>query len=1013
MTQTRQRTKRLRPFSAALAAAALIGALFPALLDAPALAAANPSGVSFTLEGCREPAIPSNYNPNATPPDLVCADSEYTTGNLGKNWEELDLVPHRLTARAGNRAPAQYTVAVVADYMDANKPGYDVMSPGVLNTTKSTGTCSLDSQSANQQVGPVNSGTDESVYRLYTITQSAKSVCVFDYVERLAVNSHLYPGSSLHSNKANGDLTSMGSADVPLPVNEIEPQTINATPSASQNAETQWSIAKSATPANVALGDTCAVTGAEATGTATITVEWTKLSVTPSGLIDGHLLVKATNPSSRNLKVTATSELYGSGTAGAWGTGTAGPASLTDVALNAHATDQTIIDSNFTMASGPTEISTRVRATYKVVAPVSGENVDIPGYVEDADEHVTVQNGSNTNSTVSVGDVERLFASTVTTDADTPPAASFDPTAAGLAAPAQTKFAITALGAATTVSGTLTVTGGGAYSLGTKTTGPVFWASGNQTASGKVVFNKTLYLTKGYTETSKLYDKATLSSGATVLNTAKAQVTTSSSANRTLTISKSQTLTFTSGKTFTFHVMSGTTEVATPTITIPATQSGPLTTTVSNLGAGTYTINEDATAPYGTQTQNVTFTPPSCAETASFTNQAAPATARVRKVLVSNDITGDTSWVMTLTGPGGISETKTVTGAIVAGGYTAFDTLLEVDGGTYTITETQHTNWDPTSVAGDLDGATNRVTTAVGPPTTCSITLNLSTDDGAVLSCTFTNTERGRARVTKTSQHAPVAGTDVFEFQLRKNATPSSNGTLLDTQYANASNGGALLFAPGGNSYLVPGTYQVCEYVGVGWDSTLADMAGAFVPGTNGDTQADNTYVCVNITVAAGATNTLTVDNTPPPGGMAKTIGYWKNHASCASSNGKQDPVLDWTIGIHTLTFGLLNITSADCTKAVSLLNKTPIDSTKKAASDPVFNVVAQLVAYDLNQLAGAGQCAASTTAAAALHAKLIEIGFNGSTYTKPTTKAGLAALAALMNGWNTTLDSYNNNTLC
>ena len=47
----------------------------------------------------------------------------------------------------------------------------------------------------------------------------------------------------------------------------------------------------------------------------------------------------------------------------------------------------------------------------------------------------------------------------------------------------------------------------------------------------------------------------------------------------------------------------------------------------------------------------------------------------------------------------------------------------------------------------------------------------------------------------------------------------------------------------------------------------------------------------MNFTVTAGETKTFTVDNTPPPGGRALTIGFWKNWAS--GSNGKQKPVLD------------------------------------------------------------------------------------------------------------------------
>src|SRR3954453_15668004 len=86
-------------------------------LAAPALAA-NPDHVNFTLEGCRLPV-------GATlPSSIVCDDSQYTTGNLGKSWNELDLVPYRITANSGG--PAQtYTMAVALDGKDAGHPGYD------------------------------------------------------------------------------------------------------------------------------------------------------------------------------------------------------------------------------------------------------------------------------------------------------------------------------------------------------------------------------------------------------------------------------------------------------------------------------------------------------------------------------------------------------------------------------------------------------------------------------------------------------------------------------------------------------------------------------------------------------------------------------------------------------------------------------------------------------------------------------------------------------------------------
>lgn len=55
--------------------------------DLSMAAEGDPSQVSFTLSGCKN-------NGGITLPNgdgkYICADSAYTTGNLGKGWNELD-----------------------------------------------------------------------------------------------------------------------------------------------------------------------------------------------------------------------------------------------------------------------------------------------------------------------------------------------------------------------------------------------------------------------------------------------------------------------------------------------------------------------------------------------------------------------------------------------------------------------------------------------------------------------------------------------------------------------------------------------------------------------------------------------------------------------------------------------------------------------------------------------------------------------------------------------------------
>ena len=99
--------------------------------------------VKLTLEGCKNGSggAPQITFPPTGP--FVCPDFHYTPGNLGKGWNELDLVPHRITADAGNNAPAlqTYQIAVALDAEDAGAPGYDIISAPVLNTTLSDISC--------------------------------------------------------------------------------------------------------------------------------------------------------------------------------------------------------------------------------------------------------------------------------------------------------------------------------------------------------------------------------------------------------------------------------------------------------------------------------------------------------------------------------------------------------------------------------------------------------------------------------------------------------------------------------------------------------------------------------------------------------------------------------------------------------------------------------------------------------------------------------------------------------
>ena len=187
----------------------------------------------------------------------------------------------------------------------------------------------------------------------------------------------------------------------------------------------------------------------------------------------------------------------------------------------------------------------------------------------------------------------------------------------------------------------------------------------------------------------------------------------------------------------------------------------------------------------------------------------------------------------------------------------------------------------------------------------------------------------------------------------------------------------------------------------------------------------DNSYVCVTFTLTAGETESISIDNAPPPGGMAKTIGFWKNHTSC-DGKGNQEAFLDAALtAAGSLTIGDLVVLATNpdaCEILVDLLDKRDYKAAdvlkdgKKMASDPAFNFVAQYIAYLLNIAAGAdASCTAANSAAAAGQAILAAIDFDGSSAdgSNKTHNTISKADATLLNGYASTLDQYNNNTLC
>jgi len=324
--------------------------------------------------------------------------------------------------------------------------------------------------------------------------------------------------------------------------------------------------------------------------------------------------------------------------------------------------------------------------------------------------------------------------------------------------------------------------------------------------------------------------------------------------------------------------------------------------------------------------------------------------------------------------------------------------------GTRTVTEGAETNWVLTNIV--CTGATSSTISRKGSggagdtdafqPGDTHVDIGLAAGEDIV--CTFTNERKARLIVEK---EVVGGGTQSFDFSRSVAVLAFS---LMDGENNNSG------------YTLLPNTYRVCELnLAVAWDAsaTLTPPGGAATL-INPDSPADVGNRCVDVTLAYGDSKTLHWVNTPPPGGDARTIGYWKNWSSCAQSNGKQydkavaagnfSKTLD---GNLPQLIGDLNITT--CPVAVSILDKSDVVDGTKRANDAAYGLAAQLLAAKMNVSAGAGTCAAATTAIAGGQALLDAINFLGTgTYLKANSTNRTNALA-----FATTLDKYNNNTLC
>ena len=286
----RSMTKRGMPKPFAILIAALLALYFVPLGALPASATEPALG----LEGCRGSA--AEYPANGP---FVCPDDEYTPGNLQKLWNELDLVPFRMTSTASASDDFPFTTTLAADYKDDGNTGYDVISEPVVNNALSDDSCVITDIGPLLIDQPSLGGSDFTIRRDITWTQDPNTVCVFDYYQRLALGAAEYSGSNLQAYLGVDN----GKKTVPLPVGAILPQQLSKTMTATQGSTYNWTVNKNANPVEVDFADTCLQSTEPRTDDVTITVNWTRSAKLPSGDIALTTTITATNPAHRPIRV--------------------------------------------------------------------------------------------------------------------------------------------------------------------------------------------------------------------------------------------------------------------------------------------------------------------------------------------------------------------------------------------------------------------------------------------------------------------------------------------------------------------------------------------------------------------------------------------------------------------------------------------------------------------------------------------------------------------------------------
>lgn len=1014
------------------------------------------ANVSYTLEGCRA-SDTMNYHlvtlqagDGSMVPTYICDDSAYTTGNL-KGWAELDYVPHRVTVENKSSVPETFTFTVGGDFLQTeggDLRGWDDITVLVLDPDLSDQAC-FDIQAQSTQdllITPDNEGAGgvfTTIYRKVDVVGlPAGARCVAHYNARLALGSHLYPGSSLQSNLWNENLDSGGIGEKRVQLPDVLAQDFSKNMQALQGGGYDWSITKSTPNSTVDFGDTCAP-DAVLSKPVSITVAWVRGPLTPAGEINVKTIISGSNTAKRDLDVSVVDTIY-SGTTEL--TGKLVSTTCTDLTLTA-GYEGPICENNYVVSEGEAvNLNDRAVLTYNIyydpVILAQG-----PVYTKEAIASAVVEaSGVNTNPTADITDHEWItsLGGIFSYSVAAPASGSFD-------AP---------------------------YVADTSTKGDVNWTSTTQSGSGSITFNKMVSLDEPAISgpNDKVQDMAYLT-GADGLLREYGPVAINLKADATVTLTITKTIPdILQGEeevTFTFTVSKeGYSEDV--NVTFAAGDNTTKDIVVSGLAPGIYSVVEHSTPGFepegGATKENIDLTLPTCSTSIVFNNDLA-VDQHVRVAKVTNPVTvdgqnTDGDWNMTLYKVVGGNEIF-VSNLLTTAGTGSDEFTIPgdyLDEGNYTIKETMKTGWYQSARGAG-----------------CDFTVNYPADVNRTYECMYTNTKYAKIIVAKVTD--PTGSDADFTFQQDMNgtvltlkdgwaqtynylmpntytvtendSTPAFDlvnvecvetetdfadpnrieidgatatidliaGETVTCTYTNRERGmvevtkiengttpvhdwtftlsGPEVGTVGGvippnplnfnGAKLVPGsTYTLCETgVPVAWE-TVVTIGGVPVPTYNpnaGVPEATNEDICFDFNVTAGQTVAYTVENNyTPPGGEPRTIGYWKNWSTCSGGNQAAKAAEKggaaegfWLIDdVLPLTIGSLTLNS--CEEAVAILNKSDISShPKKRASDAAYGMAAQLTAAKANYAAGAEQCSAATDAINGGDTLLSTIGFDGT----------------------------------